>query len=328
MEKNFTPSTQNAELSLSVVHGLQILAFTFTSTGLTAFSKITHMEAIKYFYIICSLAFILQGCRSHVIELPGIPADLQNPLEIPPYNQYECYAYKPIITQSDRILSYDSILSKYVEFQEGWFTLRFIESVKQYEMLLLNLDEGIDAKMEKNTAIKYLSIGFYTEHRNYIILKDSENGMKIRLKKISKDTLQTNNEFFLFLKKKKLSYETISFDAEKYCSEETSFYSDSITEYPNTDYSDTTVHETEFPIGIFTCDNNDLFLQLNKDSSYRYYVCGLLLSEGIWEQKGQRMDLHDKHLKHTFHGKITNQGIWSGYWPGDMEGTFLKRIEE
>ena len=80
--------------------------------------------------------------------------------------------------------------------------------------------------------------------------------------------------------------------------------------------------------GSFESKDKDLSLCLEKDSSYRYYVCGLLLSEGTWEQKGQRLDLHDKHQNHTFHGKITNQGIWSGYWPGDMEGTLLKRIEE
>lgn len=81
-------------------------------------------------------------------------------------------------------------------------------------------------------------------------------------------------------------------------------------------------------IGSFSSEDMALFLLLEKDSSYRYYVCGLLLSEGTWKQKGQRIDLHDKHLKHTFHGKVTNQGIWSGYWPGDMEGTLLRRIGE
>ena len=80
--------------------------------------------------------------------------------------------------------------------------------------------------------------------------------------------------------------------------------------------------------GSFESKDKELSLCLEKDSSYRYYVCGLLLSEGTWEQKGQRLDLHDKHLNHTFYGKITNQGIWSGYWPGDMEGTLLKRIKE
>ena len=81
-------------------------------------------------------------------------------------------------------------------------------------------------------------------------------------------------------------------------------------------------------IGSYQSEDCDLFLLLNSDATYRYYVCGLLLSEGMWEQKGQRLDLHDKHLNHTFYGKITNQGIWSGSWPGDMEGTLLKKVEE
>lgn len=81
-------------------------------------------------------------------------------------------------------------------------------------------------------------------------------------------------------------------------------------------------------IGSYQSADNDLFLLLNPDTTYRYYVCGLLLSEGTWTQKGQRIELYDKHLQHTFYGKITNQGILSGYWPGDMEGTLLKRAEK
>lgn len=152
--------------------------------------------------------------------------------------------------------------------------------------------------------------------------------MRIKLKKISKDTLQADNRFFPFLKGKKLSYGVVSFNAKKYFSKEMPVISESsITEVSDVGCSDTKICEKEIPMEIFISKNEDLFLLLNKDSSYRYYVCGLLLSEGTWEQRGQRLDLHDKHLKHTFYGKITNQGILSGYWPGDMEGTLLKRIE-
>lgn len=279
------------------------------------------MKIKKYSSLICSLALlILQGCKSPVVELPGIPTYLLDPLTIS--KEYECYSYSPSISRSDRELANDSVYSQYVRFKDGWFTLRFIKELKNYEIRILN--SGNETKLERNSAIKDISYGDYSEFKDRIELTDSENGLKITLKKIANDTLQADERCFPFLKGKYLFYQSIKFDYESESIE--ALLSDTIQGHAN--ISQEYAHNTGTVNGIYISNNQDLFLLLSPDATYRYYVCGLLLSEGKWAQKGQRIELRDKHLQHTFYGKITNQGILSGYWPGDMEGALLKRIEE
>ena len=279
------------------------------------------MKIKNYSSLICSLALlILQGCKSPMVELSGIPTYLLDPLTIS--KGYECYSYSPFISRSDRELSNDSVYSKYVRFKDGWFTLRFIKELKNYEIRILN--SGNETKLERNSAIKNISYGDYSEFKDRIILTDSDNGLKITLKKIANDTLQADEQCFPFLKGKKLFSQSIKFDYENESVE--NLLSNTIQEHIN--ISQEYAHNIKELYGIYISNNQDLFLLLSPDATYRYYVCGLLLSEGKWAQKGQRIELRDKHLQHTFYGKITNQGILSGYWPGDMEGALLKRIEE
>ena len=81
------------------------------------------MRIKNYSSLICSLALlILQGCKSPVVELSGIPTYLLDPLTIS--KEYECYSYSPSISRSDRELANDSVYSQYVRFKDGWFTLR------------------------------------------------------------------------------------------------------------------------------------------------------------------------------------------------------------
>ena len=279
------------------------------------------MRIKNYSSLICSLALlILQGCKSPVVELSGIPTYLLDPLTIS--KEYECYSYSPFISRSDRELSNDSVYSKYVRFKDGWFTLRFIKELKNYEIRILN--SGNETKLEQNSAIKDISYGDYSEFKDRIILTDSDNGLKITLKKIANDTLQADEQCFPFLKGKKLFCQSIKFDYENESIE--ALLSDTIQGHAN--ISQEYAHNTGTVNGIYISNNQDLFLLLSPDTTYRYYVCGLLLSEGTWTQKGQRIELRDKHLLHTFYGNITNQGILSGYWPGDMEGSLLKRTEK
>lgn len=187
-----------------------------------------------------------------------------------------------------------------------------------------DLNSGNETKLERNSAIKDISYGDYSEFKDRIELTDSDNGLKITLKKIANDTLQADERCFPFLKGKYLFYQSIKFDYESESIE--ALLSDTIQGHAN--ISQEYAHNIKELYGIYISNNQDLFLILNPDATYCYYVCGLLLSEGTWTQKGQRIELRDKHLLHTFYGNITNQGILSGYWPGDMEGSLLKRTED
>ena len=206
-----------------------------------------------------------------------------------------------------------------------FYTIFLYDEIKLYEFVLhTRMTEHNSDERQRSI---YLSLGEYSEQKGTIILTDSRNKLELLIDVISSDTMQFHNLDSPF--SKQTFYNGLDFQLKKHIDDIEQAYIDSL-KLESIMHADTILNiNVSYPASTFyVCENQELSLHLNSDATYRYYVCGLLLSEGTWEQKGQRLDLHDKHLNHTFYGKITNQGIWSGYWPGDMEGTLLKRIEE
>ena len=233
-----------------------------------------------------------------------------------PFYGYEHYSF----VYNKREMSSDTVINeRYKPKGEFVFWLSFNEEKDVYQIDLLNFHRD-------SVQYRFISCGNLKRAKEKLLFLDKQNGacLEAELQYVNNwgNILTFNGKSFPHFKRK-------AFEWGGHPNLESAKASMDST------YIASILQSAKFrlpirkpTIGSFSSEDIALFLQLNKDSSYHYYVCGLLLSEGTWAQKGQRIDLQDKHLNHTFYGKITHQGIWSGYWPGDMDGTLLKRIKE
>lgn len=260
-----------------------------------------------------------------VRQTDGFPEGLSLPQDSS--YEYECYNTFPEPYEVDVIAG--SCSERQIADKSTFFYAIYLyKEIKRYELLLhiTTIGEDLD---EKSTSVP-LSLGEYAEHKGLVRLSDLNNGLKLSLNRVNADTMQVCVPDSSPLKH--VFYDALSnFKFKRHIdnirqASLNNLKMDSIVHSDTVSTICSSPHPQTGTSSLYRSPN--LCLQLDADTGYRYYVCGLLLSEGTWEQKGQRIDLHDKHLQHTFHGKVTDQGILSGYLPGDMEGTMLRRVEE
>lgn len=220
----------------------------------------------------------------------------------------------------------DSIYSW--KYKSGSLRLTLYKESKYYEF---RMQICIGNEKEKMIELKnrYISTGKYHETDSSIVLTDACNDVRIPMTRVDDYTFQVNDIGFTFLKGKQFHDDLLGefrFTMPiKY-----------ITEYhPDILYQTSIIESVnEKPFSqkkgntTFISNDEDLFLELTPNGSYHYYICGLLMSEGNWSINGNRLELNDRNLSHTFYGKRTSEGVLSGYWPGDQNGILLKRIEK
>ena len=164
----------------------------------------------------------------------------------------------------------------------------------------------------------YISYGNYTLENENLILTDIYNGLKMQFE------YHTN---YIFSKQtfKCISNKKIYSDGfELYNSPGSSYNEIKPLEEDRLENKQLNSNEYSLLPGIYK-NNDDFCLTIQSNKKYIFKYKKMILSEGVWDRKGNELNLFDEILNHTFYVIIKDKVIVSKILPISKNCIFYKK---